>query len=117
MRFLPTRLHGVLDYLVGVIVIALPIALQMEGVGFVALIDLGLFVIVYSLLTDYELGAVQYLRIKFHLILDAVFGLAMLIVPSIFDLPPAARWIVHAIGVLSIVLSLTTTTRAAGTAS
>lgn len=117
MRFLPTRFHAVLDYLVGLIVIALPIALQMKGAGFVALIDLGLFVIVYSLLTDYELGAVQFLRIRFHLVLDAAFGFAMLIAPLIFDFPPAARWTAYPIGILSIVLSLTTRPRALGTAS
>jgi len=41
----------------------------------------------------------------------------MLIAPSIVNFPPAARWIVHAVGVLSIVISLTTRTRAVGTAS
>ena len=117
MRFVPTRLHGILDYLVGFIVIALPIAFPLQGAALVTLVGLGLFAILYSLFTDYELGIFRFLRLRLHLALDVLFGAVMLLTPMIVDLPAAIHWLVYAIGILAIVLALTTQIRATGTAS
>lgn len=117
MRFLPTRLHGILDYVVGLIVIALPIAFSLQGAALLALVGLGVLAIGYSLLTDYELGVVRFLRVRFHLALDFAFGVALLLTPTIFDLPSALHLPVYAIGVLAIVLAWITKIRATGTAS
>jgi hypothetical protein len=117
MRFLPTRLHGVLDYVVGLIVIALPIAFALQGAALLALVGLGAFAIGYSLLTDYELGVVRFLRVRFHLCLDSAFGIAMLLTPTIIGLPPALHLLVYAIGILAIILAGITKIRATGTAS
>ncbi|MDP9840629.1 signal transduction histidine kinase [Neorhizobium huautlense] len=117
MRFIPTVLHGVLDYLVGVVLIVLPFALGTQGPTLIALIALGLFAIAYSLFTDYELGAVRFLRVRFHLALDIVFGIIMLFIPTVFDLPAAIEWLVYVIGFLAILLATITKIRATGTAS
>jgi hypothetical protein len=117
MRFIPTKLHGVADYVVGLIVIGLPFLFGVGGGPRAALVLLGTFVILYSVLTDYELGAVRFLRIRFHLLLDALFGAAMLIAPSLLDFPADARWPVYVIGALSLLLASTTQRRAQGTAS
>ncbi|MGE7369058.1 SPW repeat domain-containing protein [Neorhizobium sp. NPDC001467] len=116
MRIIPTRLHGILDYLVGLILIALPIALPLQGAAFMTLICLGLFAILYSLFTDYELGVIRFLRIRFHLALDVLFGLVMLAASRIVDFPPAIHWLVPAIGILAIILAFITQVRATGTA-
>jgi hypothetical protein len=71
-------------------------------------VRLGLFVICYSLLTDYELELLRFLRIRFHLLLDFLFGLAMLIIPTLLHLPNDTRTPVYVIGMLSILLPLTT---------
>ena len=117
MRFIPTRLHGILDYLVGLIVIALPIAFPVQGTAFMTLIGLGFFVVFYSLFTDYELGVVRFLRLRFHLALDVLFGIIVLLAPTVVDLPAAIHWLLYAIGTMAIVLALTTQIRATGTAS
>jgi hypothetical protein len=117
MRFLPTMIHGVLDYLVGLLVIVLPFALGLQGSQKWALVILGLLVIVYSALTDYELGLARYLRIRFHLLLDTVFGLAMLLMPWLLDFPADARWPNYVLGVLALVLVAVTDVRALGTAA
>lgn len=117
MRFIPTRLHGILDYLVGLIAIAMAIAVPLQDASFMTLICLGLFAVFYSLFTDYELGVIRFLRVRFHLALDVLFGVAMLVAPIIVDFPPAIHWVVHTIGGLAVVLAFITQIRATGTAS
>ena len=117
MRILPTMLHGMLDYLVGLIVVILPFALGLYGLQQGALIFLGVLVILYSAVTDYEMGLIRYLRIRFHLFLDALFGLAMLLMPSLLDFPMGARWPNYLIGILALVLVAVTRTRALGSAA
>jgi hypothetical protein len=115
MRFIPTIVHGLADYVVGLVVIALPLYFEWAESPRVAFVALGLLVIVYSLLTDYELGFFRLLRIRFHLLLDALFGIGMLLAPTLLSLPPSGRALIYVIGGLSIFLSCTTNIRAQGT--
>src|ERR1700710_1283596 len=108
MRFIPTAAHGMADYIVGLIVVALPFYYGWTGPSRVTFVTLGLLVICYSLLTDYELGLVRVLRIRFHLLLDALFGLAMLAAPALLRLPGETGVPVYVIGALSLLLSVTT---------
>jgi hypothetical protein len=117
MRFLPTLIHGVLDYLVGLLVIVLPFALGLQESQKWTLVIIGFLVLLYSALTDYEMGLVRFLRIRFHLLLDAVFGLAMLLTPWLFDFPADARWPNYVLGVLALILVAVTDVRALGTAA
>ncbi|MET3858589.1 hypothetical protein [Rhizobium sp. OAE497] len=117
MRFIPTMLHGFADYIVGLLVIGLPFFLGLQDTPCTVLVVLGVIVILYSLATDYELGAVRFLRIRFHLLLDGLFGAAMLISPWLFNFPVDSRWPVYVIGVLALVLTMTTQIRAEGTAT
>ena len=115
MRFIPTIAHGLADYIVGLIVLGLPIYFGWTGASQVTFLALGLLVICYSLLTDYELGLFRVLRIRFHLLLDALFGIVMLVAPALLRLPNKAHVPLYVIGVLSLFLSLTTKIRAQGT--
>jgi hypothetical protein len=117
MRLILTTAHGLADYVVGLIVVGLPFYFVWTGATRVAFVTLGLFVILYSLLTDYELGLVRALRIRFHLVLDALFGLAMLATPTLLHLPNSSRIPVYVIGALALILSVTTKIRAQGTRS
>ncbi|MCS3893339.1 hypothetical protein M2171_002472 [Bradyrhizobium japonicum USDA 38] len=117
MRFIPTIAHGIADYIVGFIVIAMPFYFGWsEKVRFV-FVALGAAVIGYSLLTDYELGLIRVLRLRLHLPLDGLFGAAMLVVPTLLHVPLRDSALVYVIGALSIFLSFTTKIRAQGTAS
>jgi hypothetical protein len=108
MRFIPTTAHGLADYIVGLVVVGLPFHFGWTGTSRIAFVTLGFLVICYSLLTDYE---------RFHLLLDALFGLAMLAAPTLLRLPDDSRIPVYVIGALSLFLSLTTKIRAQGTRS
>lgn len=76
MRFIPTRIHGVLDYAVGVLLIAAPFLLGFANGGpemWVPII-LGAGAILYSLFTNYELGVVRAIPMPVHLAFDVVAG-------------------------------------------
>jgi hypothetical protein len=59
IRFVPTRVHGIFDYVGGIALISAPFLFGFFSVGGIAVIlpmVLGVGLIVYSLLTRYELG-------------------------------------------------------------
>src|SRR5690554_1548903 len=72
MRFLSTRTHGVLDYLVGALLILAPFIFGFADGGAAQWVPivLGAGAIAYSLVTRYELGAVKLLPMPAHLGLD-----------------------------------------------
>ena len=86
MRFIPTRIHGVLDYLTAGVLIAAPLMLDFrKGDARTWLpVSLGVGTIVYSLLTDYELGLVKVIPMPVHLALDAANGALLSSSPWLF---------------------------------
>ena len=72
MRFIPTRVHGVLDYLTAGVLIAAPsmLGFRKRGMQTWLPIALGVGTIGYSLLTDYELGLFKIIPMPMHLALD-----------------------------------------------
>ena len=74
---LPTRIHGFLDYLMGVALVVVPLAREFgPGPQTWLPVLLGAGAIIYSLLTDYELGVIPLISMPAHLTLDALGGLA-----------------------------------------
>ena len=108
MRVVPTLLHGVADYAVSLLVLSIPFAFGLSS-GLCGLyILLGLFGIGYSLVTQYELSLAHLLPIPLHLMLDAVFGLVMLLIAAFAPLADGAFWVTLIIGVLALLLAATT---------
>lgn len=87
MRFISTRVHGVLDYLMGLLLIISPwlFNFAMEGPETWVPILMGAWLIAYSLFTDYELGAIRVLSMKTNLWLDAISGILLALSPWIFN--------------------------------
>lgn len=86
MRFLSTKAHGVLDYLVGALLIAAPwlFGFARGGAETWIFVILGAGALMYSLLTNYELGAVKKIPMPMHLILDAMSGILLAASPWLF---------------------------------
>jgi len=86
MRFIPTRVHGVLDYLTAGVLIAAPSLLKFRQVGMQRWLPvaLGVGTIGYSLLTDYELGLFKVIPMPVHLALDAANGALLAASPWLF---------------------------------
>jgi hypothetical protein len=86
MRFIPTKIHGYLDYLVGALLIVSPWLFGFANGGIAQWLPvvLGLGAIVYSLLTDYELGVSPMIPMPTHLWLDVGSGVLLAISPWLF---------------------------------
>lgn len=104
MRFIPTRVHGMADYAVGVLLILAPFILGFAGGGAAMwtpiLVGAGLLVV--SLMTDYELGAVRLIPMPVHLWLDAAAGVILLVSPWLFGFATLIWWPHVLIGLLEI---------------
>lgn len=112
MRFLSTQIHGILDYLVGIVLIAAPWVLGFDGTGVAHWLPVvvGAVIIIYSLLTRYELSVTKVISMPVHLGLDALSGLVLAASPWIFNFSDEV-WLPHLVfGLVAIVAALVTKT-------
>jgi hypothetical protein len=86
MRFLSTKTHGVIDYLVGLLLIAAPwiFGFARGGIETWIFIICGAGALMYSLITNYEMGAVKMIPMPVHLLLDAMSGIVLAVSPWLF---------------------------------
>lgn len=109
---LPTRIHGMLDYLLGALLIASPWLFGFadnEAARWVPVV-LGAGVLLYSLFTDYELGAIRKLQMPGHLLLDAVGGVLLAASPWILGFDERV-WMPHVVlGLVEVVTAAITNT-------
>jgi hypothetical protein len=114
MRMIPTRIHGVLDYLFGIVLILSPwlfhFGVGRNGSAVWLPVALGIVVIVYSLGTRYELGLMPGLEMTTHLILDVVAGVILIVSPWVLRFDDRV-WLPHvAMGAIAVVVALLTQT-------
>ena len=81
-----TKTHGILDYVVGALLIVSPWLFGFAAGGAETWIPviLGAAALAYSLCTDYELGAVRIIPMSTHLTLDFLSGAFLAISPWLF---------------------------------
>ncbi|MDT0643499.1 SPW repeat protein [Zunongwangia sp. F363] len=80
-----TKIHGILDYMMGVLLIISPWIFNLpEGAATILPIVLGAGTILYSLLTVYELGAYGLIPMPVHLTIDILAGVLLIAAPWIF---------------------------------
>jgi SPW repeat len=113
MRFIPTRLHAPLDYIVGAALIAAPWIFQFSEhtAATVVPIVLGIGLIAYSLLTNYELGVWKVAPMAVHNLIDVAAGGLLAASPWIFGFADetANVWVPHlVVGLAAVFLGLTT---------
>jgi hypothetical protein len=92
MRFIPTRLHGLLDYLVGLALIGAPWIFGFApdnvdswGAETITPIVIGALLIVQSFFTNYEWGISKRLSMPSHLMLDMLMGVVLAASPWAFN--------------------------------
>ena len=112
MRFIPTKFHAPLDYIVGAALIAAPWILQYSDITAATVLSvvLGIGLIAYSLFTNYELGVWKVAPMAVHNLIDIVAGALLAASPWLFgfaDESTAAVFLV-VVGVAAIFLGLTT---------
>jgi hypothetical protein len=115
MRFIPTSVHGAVDHVVGPALVLAPTLLRLgrtspEGITARAV---GGVESLYSNITDYELSVKNVVPMKLHLILDAVGGATLAIVPQLTGARQRGKkhWLPHlAIGAMEIGMAAFTKT-------
>lgn len=83
MKVISTKVHGVLDYAVSLLLIASPwlVGYYRGGAETWVAVFIGLISLAYSLITDYEWGATRVLSMSAHLGLDFIGGLFLMLSP------------------------------------
>jgi uncharacterized membrane protein HdeD (DUF308 family) len=113
MRFIPTKLHAPLDYIVGAALIAAPWIFQFSEhkAATVVPIVLGIGLIAYSLFTNYELGVWKLAPMAVHNLIDVAAGAFLALSPWLFGFADESAnvWVPHlVVGLAAIFLGLTT---------
>lgn len=113
MKIIPTKVHGYLDYIVGLLLIAAPWIFNFadDTIATYIPVALGIFAIVYSLLTDYELGVTRLISLRIHLTLDMAGGLLLAVSPWIFGFADRVYLPHLIVGIMEIVVALMTRTQ------
>lgn len=86
MKIISTRVHGIMDYSMGLLLIAAPWIFNFASGGAETWIPviLGIGAIIYSLMTNYEYGAANIISMKSHLWIDGIAGLFLALSPWLF---------------------------------
>jgi len=86
MRVLSTKAHGIMDYLMGIILITAPWIFNFARGGAETWLPvvLGAGAILYSLITDYEYSISKTISMKTHLTLDLLSGILLAASPWLF---------------------------------
>ncbi|HET8655229.1 MAG TPA: SPW repeat protein [Longimicrobiaceae bacterium] len=110
MPALSTRTHGVLDYVAAAVLIVLPWPSGLRGAAAAVPTVLGAILLLYSLATDYELGALRRLQMPVHLWGDAFLGVLLAVSPWLFSFDRSV-WLPHLIvGLLLVAAAVFTRT-------
>ena len=111
IRFVPTAVHGVFDYAGAIGLIASPFIFAFADVGGIAVflpIVLGAGLLLYSLLTDYELGipGMKFIPMSLHLSVDFVASAFLAVAPFLFGYKNLGLsvWLPQVIAGISVIL-------------
>ena len=119
-RPITSRVHGMLDYAVGVVLVVSPWLFGFSDVGGAAVavpMVVGALVLLQSLMTDYELSVENALPLPVHLAADVVAGAFLAASPWLFGFADegVAAWLPHLlIGVGMVAVALLTVPERAG---
>lgn len=104
MRIIPTRVHGMIDYAFGLILLAGPYLLGFANGGAAQYVPqvLGLAIIGMSLMTDYELSLARIIPMPAHLGVDMLGGVLLLASPWLFGFAGTVKWPHVILGLIEI---------------
>ncbi len=113
MRFLSTRVHGMIDYATGALLIIAPWLFGFadgSAAQWVPMV-LGASILVMSLITDYELSLTRIIPMGAHLAVDGLGGALLAVSPWLFGFADRTYWPHLIIGIAEIGVSLVTRAR------
>jgi hypothetical protein len=112
MRFIPTRFHGVLDYVTGLVLIIAPWLINFSNVATAAwvMVIAGMSVLLQTAFTDFEVGLIRKISMKVHLTIDFGLGILLALSPWLLNFNKQL-FLPHLIGGLFIAIASLTTHR------
>ena len=104
MRLIPTKVHGVLDYLSGLLLIASPWLFGFANDSFAQWVPIvvGATILLASLITDYELSLAKIIPMQTHLAMDVLGGATLAASPWLFGFDEWVYWPHVLLGVAEI---------------
>lgn len=111
-RFIPTKVHGAIDYIGAIALFFAPTIFGFNNVGGAAVaipMILGVGLLLYSLFTRYELGLFKVIGFPIHLAVDFVAAAFLAVSPFLFGFSDEAAnaWVPHVVvGILVILVVL-----------
>jgi len=86
MKLLSTKWHGILDYILAVLLIASPWLFNFAENGMQLWVPViaGILIIIYSMMTAYEPGLSDNIRMRTHLVTDMCVGVLLALSPWVF---------------------------------
>lgn len=108
-QFIPTKVHGILDYIVAIALFFAPMIFGFSQVGGAAVIIpmvLGVGLFLYSLFTKYEWGLVKVLGMPYHLVFDVVASVFLAASPFLFGFAnqPLNVWLPHVVVGITVII-------------
>ncbi len=105
-----TKVHGYLDYIMGIVLIIAPWLLGFAEGGAETWIPviLGAAVILYSLGTNYELGVTDAISMRGHLWLDGISGAFLALSPWLFGFADFVFWPHLILGIAEFLAAVST---------
>jgi hypothetical protein len=107
---IPRNIHGILDYIVGLALIAAPwlFGFADDSAATYVPVILGLGSLLYSLMTRYEAGLIKLIPFKTHLVLDVMAGAFLAASPWLFGFASHVYLPHLIVGLFEVVAGLTT---------
>ncbi len=110
IQFIPTRIHGLLDFAAGMLLLGSPWFFQFDHGSAETWVPilLGSSVMLYSLFTDYEWSVSRTIPMPIHLLLDVTGGLLLAAAPWLFGFAHAVQLPHVLIGLGEVAVALLT---------
>lgn len=108
MKLIPTSVHGVIDYVVGLVLLFAPELFAFNEIGGAAEAVprvVGGVILLQAIMTDYEVGLFRTLPMRTHLAVDYFLGILLAVSPWLFGFAGEVTraWLPHLLAGLAIV--------------
>jgi hypothetical protein len=116
MRFISTKIHAILDFVIAITLIVFPWILGFAGGGpaQIVLVSVGILIAGMSLLTNHEFGIYKIVPMEIHLLVDAFLGLFLMMSPWLIGFAHVEIGPHILIGMLVIVVAVFSKVKPAG---
>lgn len=108
MRFLPTKWHATLDYIIAGLMLLSHWIFNLDGIALWIFFICGLSLLLYSAITDYEFSILKKIPTSYHLQFDVFTGAFIVISPVLFNFYSEVFFPQLILGSLILVTSLIT---------